>query len=46
MTDRFALRTFEEVADIMGISKSGVIRSHEQTLVWLRRELNSYDFDA
>jgi RNA polymerase sigma factor (TIGR02999 family) len=44
---RFFLEcTFEETAEIMGISKTEAVRSYQRTQLWLRRELKEYDLDA
>jgi RNA polymerase sigma factor (TIGR02999 family) len=38
--------TFEETADILGLSKTEAIRSFERTKLWLKRELKEYNLDA
>jgi len=44
---RFFLEcTFEETAQIMGVSKTEAVRSHQRTMLWLRRELKEYTLDA
>lgn len=44
---RFLLEcTFEETANIMGVSKTEAVRSYQRTQLWLRRELKEYHHDA
>lgn len=38
--------TFEEIAQIMGISKSEAVRSCQRTRLWLQRELEEYNVDT
>lgn len=38
--------TFEEAADLMGVSKTEAVRVHQRALLWLKRELKEYDLDA
>lgn len=38
--------TFEEAADLLSVSKTEAVRTHQRALLWLRRELQGYDGDA
>jgi RNA polymerase sigma factor (TIGR02999 family) len=38
--------TFEEVAEVLGVSPTQAKRGQEQTKLWLRRELRGYDLDG
>ena len=38
--------TFEEAADLLGLSKTETIRTHQRALLWLKREMKEYDLDA
>jgi RNA polymerase sigma factor (TIGR02999 family) len=38
--------TFEETADIMGLSKTEAVRAFQRTKLWLQRELKEYNLDA
>ena len=38
--------TFEEAANIMGVSKTEAVRSYQRTQLWLRSELKEYHLDT
>jgi RNA polymerase sigma factor (TIGR02999 family) len=38
--------TFEEAAEILGISKTEAVRGYQRTQLWLQRELKDYNLDT
>ncbi len=38
--------TFEEAAELLELSKTETIRTHQRALLWLRRELKGYDLET
>ena len=38
--------TFEETAEVVGVSKTEGLRSYQRTKLWLQRELKDYSLDA
>jgi len=38
--------TFEEAAELLGMSKTETIRTHQDAMLWLKRELKEYNLDA